>query len=96
MSDNLTNLTHDSQAIWDQNAEAWDGYMGEGGSFQRELIGPATERLLDVQPGKYCSMWPAATGPSRAASAIGPTPCPKPEAWPNILKSTAITSTTLN
>ncbi len=52
MSDDLSNLTRDSQAIWDQNAEAWDAHMGEGGSFQRELIGPATERLLDVQPGQ--------------------------------------------
>jgi SAM-dependent methyltransferase len=52
MSDDLTNLSRDSQAIWDQNADAWDAYIGEGGLFQRELLGPATERLLNVEPGQ--------------------------------------------
>jgi len=41
----------ESQEIWNQNAAFWDQYMGEGGSFQRLLIGPTTERLLDLQPG---------------------------------------------
>ena len=52
MNDDLANLTRDTQSIWEQNAAVWDAYMGEGGLFQRELIGPATERLLDVQPGQ--------------------------------------------
>ncbi len=38
------------QEIWEQNAAFWDEYMGEGGVFQRVLIGPTTERLLDLQP----------------------------------------------
>jgi 2-polyprenyl-3-methyl-5-hydroxy-6-metoxy-1,4-benzoquinol methylase len=45
-------LNQESQAIWDANAEFWDNYMGEGGSFQRVLIGPATERLLNLRPGE--------------------------------------------
>jgi len=52
MSDDLTNLGRDARAIWDQNADAWDAYMGEGGLFQRELLGPATERFLNIQPGQ--------------------------------------------
>lgn len=52
MTDAPSELTRDSQAIWDQNAAAWDDYMGEGGLLQRELIGPATERLLNVQAGQ--------------------------------------------
>ena len=38
--------------IWERNAAFWDEYMGEGGVFQRVLIGPATEHLLDLQPGE--------------------------------------------
>src|SRR5439155_3740449 len=52
----MTNITQalsdSSRAIWDQNAPVWDEYMGEGRSFQRELIGPVTERLLALQPGE--------------------------------------------
>jgi 2-polyprenyl-3-methyl-5-hydroxy-6-metoxy-1,4-benzoquinol methylase len=39
--------THD---IWEQNAAFWDDYMGEGNQFQRLLIAPTAERLLDVKP----------------------------------------------
>lgn len=37
---------------WDQNAAFWDERMGEGNQFQRELVGPTTERLLEVQTGE--------------------------------------------
>ena len=54
----MTN-SHDIQALnrlsreaWEANAEFWDAYMGEGGSFQRTLIGPNVERLLAIQPGE--------------------------------------------
>ncbi len=40
------------QQIWEQNAAFWDEYMGEGGVLQRVLIGPTTERLLDLKPGE--------------------------------------------
>ncbi len=42
-------LSNEGQAIWNQNAPFWDDYMGEGNNFQRILIGPATERLLQIQ-----------------------------------------------
>jgi SAM-dependent methyltransferase len=42
-------LSSEGQAIWNQNAPFWDDYMGEGNDFQRILIGPSTERLLQIQ-----------------------------------------------
>jgi 2-polyprenyl-3-methyl-5-hydroxy-6-metoxy-1,4-benzoquinol methylase len=48
----LSEVNQESQAIWNRNAEFWDDYMDEGGSFQRQLIGPATERLLNLQAGE--------------------------------------------
>src|SRR5919202_4942025 len=38
--------------IWDSKARFWDERMGEGNPFQRVLVGPASERLLQVQPGQ--------------------------------------------
>jgi SAM-dependent methyltransferase len=38
--------------LWDQKAAFWDQRMGDGNDFQRLLVGPATERLLQVQPGE--------------------------------------------
>ncbi len=43
-------LTKEVRDIWNQNAAFWDEYMQEGNDFQRVLIGPATERLLALQP----------------------------------------------
>jgi len=40
------------RAIWDANAAFWDQRYGEGNDFQRQLIGPASERLLALQPGE--------------------------------------------
>jgi len=40
------------QEIWERNAQFWDEYMGEGRDFQNFLLGPATERLLRLQPGE--------------------------------------------
>jgi SAM-dependent methyltransferase len=45
-------LSKEVQAIWDRNATFWDERMGEGNSFQRILIGPATDRLLQLRPGE--------------------------------------------
>ncbi len=42
----------ETRAIWDAKAAFWDARMGEGNAFQRVLVGPATERLLDVRPGE--------------------------------------------
>lgn len=38
--------------LWDTKATYWDEQMGDGNQFQRELIGPATERLLHLKPGE--------------------------------------------
>lgn len=38
--------------IWNTNAAFWDEKMGEGNTFQRILIGPSAERLLDLQTGE--------------------------------------------
>jgi 2-polyprenyl-3-methyl-5-hydroxy-6-metoxy-1,4-benzoquinol methylase len=43
-------LTGETRRIWETNAAFWDERMGEGNSFQRVLIAPATERLLDLRP----------------------------------------------
>jgi len=45
----LSRQAHDA---WDEIAPFWDDQMGDGNLFQRQLIGPATERLLEVQPGQ--------------------------------------------
>ncbi|HCI81486.1 MAG TPA: SAM-dependent methyltransferase [Ktedonobacter sp.] len=41
--------THDA---WNTNAVFWDEQMGDGNQFQRILVGPATERLLQLQRGE--------------------------------------------
>jgi 2-polyprenyl-3-methyl-5-hydroxy-6-metoxy-1,4-benzoquinol methylase len=45
-------LNQQVQQIWDSKAAFWDERMGDGNPFQRVLVGPASERLLDVQPGQ--------------------------------------------
>lgn len=56
MSDNRVldsqDLNQDARRIWDHNAAFWDEKMGEGNQTQKLLVGPATERLLDVRPGQ--------------------------------------------
>lgn len=37
---------------WDAKAAYWDEQMADGNQFQRELIGPASERLLQLIPGE--------------------------------------------
>jgi 2-polyprenyl-3-methyl-5-hydroxy-6-metoxy-1,4-benzoquinol methylase len=41
-----------AREAWEAKAAFWDEMMGEGNEFQRVLIGPATERLLEVRPGE--------------------------------------------
>ncbi len=50
--DELRALTEETQQIWDSKAAFWDERMGEGNQFQRVLVGPASERLLQVQAGE--------------------------------------------
>jgi hypothetical protein len=57
MSNDMSNgtlheLNRQTREIWDRTAPFWDERMGEGNQFQRVLVGPASERLLEVQPGQ--------------------------------------------
>lgn len=45
-------LNEETRNIWDQNAAFWDERMGDGNDFQRLLVGPASERLLNLQTGE--------------------------------------------
>jgi 2-polyprenyl-3-methyl-5-hydroxy-6-metoxy-1,4-benzoquinol methylase len=51
-SNDVQALSEAARAIWDKNAAWWDDKVQEGNQFQRLLIGPTTERLLDLQPGE--------------------------------------------
>jgi 2-polyprenyl-3-methyl-5-hydroxy-6-metoxy-1,4-benzoquinol methylase len=42
----------ESAEIWNRIAGWWDDQIGEGNDFQRELIMPATDRLLAIKPGE--------------------------------------------
>ena len=50
--DDTARLVDEVRDIWDAKAAFWDERMGEGNTFQLELIGPAVERLLAVRPGQ--------------------------------------------
>lgn len=45
-------LARRARAAWEEKAAFWDGVMGEGNEFQRFLVGPAAERLLEIEPGE--------------------------------------------
>lgn len=47
-----TTLSRQVHEAWEKKAAFWDERMGEGNAFQRVLIGPASERLLQVRPGE--------------------------------------------
>jgi len=49
---NPTDLNREAQAIWERKAALWDERMGDGNLFQRVLLSPAVERLLQVRPGQ--------------------------------------------
>jgi 2-polyprenyl-3-methyl-5-hydroxy-6-metoxy-1,4-benzoquinol methylase len=48
----LRRANEETREAWDENADFWDGRMGEGNDFVEMLIWPATERLLDLRPGE--------------------------------------------
>lgn len=50
--ENLQRANEEARVAWNQNADFWDGFMGEGNDFVEVLIWPATERLLDLRPGE--------------------------------------------
>ena len=45
-------LASESRAIWNENARWWDNKMGDGNDWQKLLIAPAVERLLQITPGE--------------------------------------------
>ncbi len=45
-------LNEETRTLWDRKAAFWDEKMGDGNDFQRILTGPASERLLNLQPGE--------------------------------------------
>jgi ubiquinone/menaquinone biosynthesis C-methylase UbiE len=45
-------LHDDVRSAWDQLAEFWDERMEAGATWQRHLIQPPVERLLQLQPGE--------------------------------------------
>ncbi len=45
-------LHEETRRIWDQKAAFWDDRMRDGNDFQRILIAPACERLLNLQAGE--------------------------------------------
>lgn len=52
METDFAALNQEVRDIWNHNAAFWDERMGEGNDFQRILVGPATERLLNLQAGE--------------------------------------------
>src|SRR5712691_144155 len=52
MNEDYKALNQETHDIWNQNAAFWDGKVGEGNRFQKVLIGPTSERLLDLTPGE--------------------------------------------
>ncbi len=50
--DDTGSLNDQVREIWDRNARWWDERFGEGNDYQHLLIGPATERLLELRPGE--------------------------------------------
>lgn len=47
--EDLGELTRETRAIWDGNAAFWDEQMAEGNTFQLQLVGPSSERLLALR-----------------------------------------------
>ena len=41
-----------ARQVWETNAAFWDEQMADGNQFQQVLVGPALERLLEIQPGE--------------------------------------------
>jgi 2-polyprenyl-3-methyl-5-hydroxy-6-metoxy-1,4-benzoquinol methylase len=48
----LSTANEETRQAWNENAAFWDERMGEGNDFVEVLTWPATERLLELQPGE--------------------------------------------
>lgn len=51
MNGETRSLNEETRKLWNDKASFWDENMGDGNLFQNTLIGPATERLLETEPG---------------------------------------------
>ncbi len=58
-----------TRATWERIAGWWDTAIGEGNDFQRQLIMPATDRLLAIRPGE--AVLDAACGNGNYARRLG-------------------------
>ena len=53
-SSDIRCVNEDNRRVWNVNAKAWDEAQGEqGNTFQRELVFPAAEQLLDIPATHY-------------------------------------------
>ncbi|MGC9395703.1 MAG: class I SAM-dependent methyltransferase [Anaerolineae bacterium] len=52
MTQDLKQAHLETHAAWEANAAFWDARIGEGNDFVNVLIWPATQRLLELQPGE--------------------------------------------
>lgn len=52
MSDWKSEYNDSVRQAWDHNAAFWDERMGEGNDWVETLTWPASQRLLDLQPGE--------------------------------------------
>ena len=52
MDQNWSQYSQAARQAWEKNAAFWDEYMQEGNDFQRVLIGPIVERLLEFDFGE--------------------------------------------
>ncbi|MGD9047844.1 MAG: class I SAM-dependent methyltransferase [Anaerolineae bacterium] len=52
MIQDLHRANEQTREAWNANADFWDERMGEGNDFVEVLTWPATERLLELQPGE--------------------------------------------
>ena len=52
MVSSVEHLNDEARRIWDANADWWDGQLGDGSPFQRELLEPATLRLVEPARGQ--------------------------------------------
>lgn len=44
-------MNEEVRAAWEENADYWDNYMGEGNDFVEVLCWPAIKRLIDAKAG---------------------------------------------
>ena len=66
-------MSDDPREIWNDIAAHWDQQVGEGNDFQKQLVMPATDRLL--VPGKRARVLDACCGNGNYARRLGRCGC---------------------